>query len=164
MGEYSDYEAGFLNLGAAFDHSSIVVYSVRLKDHRRTSFKFFKFWAYKEGFLETVQTTWAIRLKGNPMFILVQKLKIVKYALIWWNKDRVCNVVDRVQEAKQELDRAQSRLQTNLLDRGLIQKEKHYKILSTRSKLRSHTTYRNLDSSVLLQGITIRSFFISVQQ
>ncbi|KAF5192306.1 hypothetical protein FRX31_018107, partial [Thalictrum thalictroides] len=78
-------------------------------------FRFFNFWTFEEGYFETVAKAWKSTLKGNPMYVLMGKLKIVKAELKAWNKDRVGNVMDRVKLAKEELLRAQATLQEDPL-------------------------------------------------
>lgn len=46
--------------------------------------------------MDVVQEAWRAKVKGNEMYVLMQKLRIVKGALTQWNKDRIGNVVDKV--------------------------------------------------------------------
>lgn len=54
------------------------------------------------------------------MYVLVQKLKILKKALVMLNKQRVGNVVNKEELARDDMFRAQIRLQADPLNTMLI--------------------------------------------
>lgn len=70
------------------------------------------------------QVVWQCKVKGNPMYVLVQKLKLLKNVLIQWNKDKVWNIVDRVKVAKEEMYQVHTKQQANPLCREIIQEER----------------------------------------
>lgn len=80
-GEFVDFE-GRVSKPKGNISPSMVIYSLKQKHRKRKSYKFFNYWAQEEGFMDTVWATLATTVRGNSMFILVQKLKIMKYALI----------------------------------------------------------------------------------
>lgn len=81
LGEYPDYDAKFLNPGAASDYSSMVVVPMNQVDTRKKSFRFFNFCVEEEVFITTVKKAWQHKVKGNPMYVLMQKLKVFKKLL-----------------------------------------------------------------------------------
>ena len=45
-----------------------------------------------------VSQAWEVEYEGQPIKVLLLKLKAVKQALRWWNKEVFGNVLDRVRE------------------------------------------------------------------
>lgn len=43
---------------------------------------FFNFWAQEDEFMTIVHAAWQAKVRGNPMYVVVQKLRILKKALI----------------------------------------------------------------------------------
>ncbi|XP_059295379.1 uncharacterized protein LOC132048699 [Lycium ferocissimum] len=59
-------------------------------------FKFLDFWTEQPNFYQLVEETWNVRIFGNPMWILQQKLKILSKKLSQWSRDVIGNVYDEV--------------------------------------------------------------------
>jgi hypothetical protein len=58
-----------------------------------SSFKFMKMWISHPDCINVVKQCWNNQISGCPMFILSQKLKMLKEALKTWNKNTFGNVL-----------------------------------------------------------------------
>ncbi|KAF6169229.1 hypothetical protein GIB67_013659 [Kingdonia uniflora] len=67
-------------------------------------------------FKDIVKTVWGSVVSGSPMYCLVQKLKLLKQALVTWSRDVYGNLKGKVIKAKQVLERSQIKLQLNPFD------------------------------------------------
>lgn len=106
----SDHCAGILQL-----------HSLRAANHKQ--FAFFNFWLDHPDFLSTVQEAWNVQISGNPMFVLAQKLKQVKYKLVKLNK-ATGNSADLIKSTREELCKVQVSILENPSRSDLIAKEK----------------------------------------
>ncbi|KAF5200299.1 Dnase i-like superfamily protein, partial [Thalictrum thalictroides] len=95
IAEFPDHEAEFTNPSTYSDHSAMLVCSKKQVDNKRKAFRFFNFWVEEPGYQEVVGNAWRTRVVGNPMYVLMAKLKQVKQDLIAWNKERLGNVTTR---------------------------------------------------------------------
>lgn len=68
------------------DHSSIIVSLGEADSFKAKSFKHFNCWCSKEGYPEVVAKSWSTMVLGFPLYILIQKTKVVKNELIAWAK------------------------------------------------------------------------------
>ncbi|XP_058106818.1 uncharacterized protein LOC131250546 [Magnolia sinica] len=64
-------------------------------------------WCSHSGFQELVQAVWAAPLVGNPIQIVIAKLKAVKQALKHWNKTTFGNIFNNIQATLAELIRVE---------------------------------------------------------
>ena len=87
-------------------------------------FKFFNFWADHPDFLGLVKEAWDINVRGSPMYRLTRKLKRVKSILKAFNFHSFGKLHERVVEARETLNQAQSSLLYNPSDPMLIDNEK----------------------------------------
>ncbi|KAF5199867.1 hypothetical protein FRX31_010545 [Thalictrum thalictroides] len=78
----------------------------------------FRFCSYKEA----IERAWGSKVYGNHMYVIMQKLKAVKFELKTWHKNKSKPVQEDI--ARGELDEIQTRLQLRPLDQELIQKER----------------------------------------
>ena len=65
-------------------HKPIQLLMVPEEDLGPIPFKFSPLWIEKEGFLDTVQTSWANPINRSPSYVWEKKLKATKKALKEW--------------------------------------------------------------------------------
>ncbi|XP_026457292.1 uncharacterized protein LOC113358007 [Papaver somniferum] len=106
------------------DHSSMVVSVYEKRLHGPPPFRFFNYLTNEPDFLDIVRSVWEEKVNGNPMFILVSKLKKVKKRLITLRRERFVNVSEAVPEAKQEMINAQAAIQSNPLSASVDTEDK----------------------------------------
>lgn len=83
-----------------------------------------------------MRNVWSEKVIGNPMFILVSKLKKVKHKMISLRRDRFSNVSEAVVEAKKVMITAQEAIQTYPLNASVDAMEK--RALSNYARLARH--------------------------
>lgn len=71
-----------------------------------------------------IQEDWNTNIVGCHMFILSQKLKILKQKLKVWNKTVFGNVHNMVRVAEQNLAQLQSDMDTNGITNSLLEQHK----------------------------------------
>ncbi|KAF5195924.1 hypothetical protein FRX31_014489 [Thalictrum thalictroides] len=71
----------FLNSGVTSDHSSMVVDANVQQELKKKMFIYFIFWTKEEGFYETLAKVWRGKVWGNPMCVLMTKLRYTKQEL-----------------------------------------------------------------------------------
>lgn len=74
----------------------------------------------KKFFFTIVKKAWSTNINGTPMFIVAKELKLVKQALMEWQKQRP-PVNLKIKEACLHLEQSQPRLQANPTDGNLLQ-------------------------------------------
>ncbi|XP_077228445.1 uncharacterized protein LOC143861405 [Tasmannia lanceolata] len=105
---FADYKAPWLS-----DHSPIVV---QLKPHTgegKKSFKFINAWLDEPSLFEIVERAWSKKVHGNPMFILVQKLREAKFNIKEWNANVFGRIDIEAPILRQNLETTQIALATN---------------------------------------------------
>ena len=110
------------------DHFPILL---EFKNHNLpfvSQFKFLKMWVAHEDCINVVRNCWNTNIIGCPMFVLSEKLKLLKAALKQWNKDTFGNVNDQVLTAKQNLDNIQDEIDTLGPTDNLMLQEKNAQI------------------------------------
>lgn len=93
-----------------------------------------------------------------------QKLKIVKKALIHWNKASVSNVMDGVKMAKEVMDRIQTKLQADPLNIENIQDER--KVVHdyvNKARVESFNRQKSREQRIAMGDGNNKFFFRSVQ-
>ncbi|XP_060210412.1 uncharacterized protein LOC132637319 [Lycium barbarum] len=60
--------------------------------------RFRHFWVEQPGFLDLVGQDWQIEVKGNPMWILQQKLKRLGKRLSKWSREDIGDIFQKVEE------------------------------------------------------------------
>lgn len=113
-----------LLLSTPSDHSPILLNLDRFQPRGKKPFHFINAWTMKDGFLEVVKEAWGTRVFGNPIFVVVEKLKAVKVALKHWNRESFGNIETKVTQAREALSRVQSALAIHPDDVGLAETER----------------------------------------
>jgi hypothetical protein len=90
-----------------------------------SNFKFHKMWTRHPDCKDLVVSTWNTNVVGCPMYILSQKLKLLKSRLKVWNKESFGNVDDAVRTAEQTLHNIQNNIQASGPTDALLIEEKN---------------------------------------
>jgi hypothetical protein len=75
-----------------------------------TSFKFMQMWSHHADCKSIISIVWNSNIIGCPMYILSEKLKLLKLELITWNKNIFGNVHDHVSLVVKKLDSIQEEI------------------------------------------------------
>jgi hypothetical protein len=75
-----------------------------------TSFKFMQMWSHHADCKSIISRVWNSNIIGCPMYILSEKLKLLKLELKTWNKNIFGNVHDHVSLAVKKLDSIQEEI------------------------------------------------------
>lgn len=89
------------------DHKPILLRIKEEEDLGPLPFRFSPLWVKREGFLETVQTTWKTDVSGSPSFVWEQKMKNTKKALKEWIKKSTNTPTSQRREATNQLEELQ---------------------------------------------------------
>jgi hypothetical protein len=89
-----------------------------------SQFKFMKIWTMHPDCRSIISDCWNSVIVGCPMFVLSQKLKLLKSKLKDWNKNCFGNVHDMVNSADKKLQHIQSQIQLNGHIDALLHEEK----------------------------------------
>ncbi|XP_019432044.1 PREDICTED: uncharacterized protein LOC109339110 [Lupinus angustifolius] len=146
------------------DHHPLLICSSSASASRIVPFRFHNMWIQHHDCRRLVAEMWNTPLVGCPMFILSQKLKLLKKELRTWNKTVFGNVHDRVKNASALLDSVQNLLNDlgqipDLIDQEAIAQRE---LLDALSEISSHVLsyYSNLYASP--NNITPNSLIDSV--
>ncbi|XP_077223074.1 uncharacterized protein LOC143856693 [Tasmannia lanceolata] len=96
--------AKFKNSGPS-DHSPIL-FQLDNKEigNSKRPFRFHNMWLEDLSLFEVVEKAWAIKIKGNPMFRVIKKLKEVKRSIKEWNNNIFGQVDILLPIARENLD------------------------------------------------------------
>ncbi|XP_026442061.1 uncharacterized protein LOC113341371 [Papaver somniferum] len=133
-------KADFLLPGIS-DHSPSVVSVFTNRVHGPPPFKSFNFLTDEPDFMDLVNNVWNIQINGNPMYVLVIKLKLVKKRIIPWKKLKFRNVYEKMHGA-------QAQLQACPLYTDLARREREY--VAEYVKSRNNILSLNNDNNVTL--------------
>ncbi|KAF9598855.1 hypothetical protein IFM89_031975 [Coptis chinensis] len=145
--QFHNSSVTFLTQGVS-DHSLFVV-SWHDNYQYHPPFRFCNFWCLHPDFKDTLLEAWESSFIGNPLFILTQKLKVLKPQLKNWARSQCSNIKSRVLEARKFLFEVQTKMHLSPLDVSLYYQEKQARLLYTSLvsmeevdlKQRSHCNY-----------------------
>ncbi|KAF9618105.1 hypothetical protein IFM89_000064 [Coptis chinensis] len=145
--QFHNSSVTFLTQGVS-DHSLFVV-SWHDNYQYHPPFRFCNFWCLHPDFKDTLLEAWESSFIGNPLFILTQKLKVLKPQLKNWARSQCSNIKSRVLEARKFLFEVQTKMHLSPLDVSLYYQEKQARLLYTSLvsmeevdlKQRSHCDY-----------------------
>ncbi|KAJ6389503.1 hypothetical protein OIU77_027765 [Salix suchowensis] len=106
------------------DHSPGITLLSRPVIKLHPPFKFLNLWADKEEFLPMVASTWQQEVDGHPFLQLIQKLRLVKAQLKKFHQLHYSHITRRVNNAKDNWEKAQIDLDTNPSNAGLRLQER----------------------------------------
>jgi hypothetical protein len=89
-----------------------------------SQFKFQRMWSLHDECGKIISDCWRSVVVGCPMYILTQKLKMLKAKLRVWNKSCFGNVHDNVIAAEVKLQQIQQQIQQNGYSYALLNEEK----------------------------------------
>ncbi|XP_059650312.1 uncharacterized protein LOC132296089 [Cornus florida] len=101
------------------DHSLMVIRFGDLIPKKNIPLGFFNFWTLDPSFLHLVSTEWQKEIHGTKMFVLVQKLRVMKIPLKQLNKASYSNISARVTAYRDELYLCQKNLNLSPADDSL---------------------------------------------
>ncbi|CAA0835313.1 Unknown protein, partial [Striga hermonthica] len=101
--------AKVLNVIRTASDQSFLILNAGSQDPRcKRRFAFDRRWASKEGFVDVVQTAWAIPQTSTPFFRLKEKVKQTKIALLIWsskfksqNQDKIVVLSNKLEEIRE---------------------------------------------------------------
>ncbi|XP_059277530.1 uncharacterized protein LOC132031564 [Lycium ferocissimum] len=67
-------------------------------------FKFLNFWIDQDDLMNIVRNSWQIVVRGNPMWIMQQKLKRLSNYLSQWSKNHIGNIFDKMKDLENQPD------------------------------------------------------------
>ncbi|XP_026378461.1 uncharacterized protein LOC113272885 [Papaver somniferum] len=129
---FYDSTADFLLPGISY-YSPGVVSIFEGRYHGPPPYKFCSFWVNEPYFMSIVRKSWMEPMHGNPMMVLVNKLKRLKKVLILWKNERFKRFSEQLLTAKSSMDEVQRQLQAQPLRNDLVVKEKE--VVKTYAKL-----------------------------
>ncbi|XP_060195386.1 uncharacterized protein LOC132624660 [Lycium barbarum] len=94
------------------DHRVLLMKCDSKEPPRTKYFKFLNFWTEQDDFMDMVKNSWHSDVRGNPMWILQQKLKRLSNCLSHWSKNSICNVFEKVKELEEQVEKAEARYTT----------------------------------------------------
>ncbi|KAK2389841.1 hypothetical protein QL285_063403 [Trifolium repens] len=106
------------------DHFPILFYFKILDCHQPSTFKFLKMWTSHPDCVNVVQQSWNVNVVGCPMFVLSEKLKILKVKLKSWNKVVFGNIHENVKQARNNVDIIQALIDSNGPSDSFLEQEK----------------------------------------
>ncbi|KAJ6889558.1 hypothetical protein NC652_030338 [Populus alba x Populus x berolinensis] len=80
---------------------------------RQVPFKFLNLWADKDGFMDTVTSSWQTQVTGSPIYIFTTKLRLLKTALKQFHRQHTSHITSRVIQSRDAWNAAQSNLAAN---------------------------------------------------
>lgn len=98
------------------DHSPGILTIIKGINFGLKSFKFMKEWLQHPNYKPITKNSWEELVTGNPQIRLVKKLKRLKDPLRLLNKEKYENIMIRVEEARNLLEIAQTKLIQALLN------------------------------------------------
>ncbi|XP_026399000.1 uncharacterized protein LOC113294840 [Papaver somniferum] len=113
-----------------FDHSPGVVSIFEKRKHAPPPpFRFYNYLTEEEDFMNLIRNIWRESVRGNPMYVLVTKLKRSNKGIILWKKERYRSVSAQVSQAKEVLDATQKLFQEQPLNQNLAERRSRNNIL-----------------------------------
>ncbi|VFQ86934.1 unnamed protein product [Cuscuta campestris] len=104
------------------DHSPLFINN--WKQEKRHTFRFCDMWTISPNFPKIVSEVWDKERQGRPMYILLQKLKELKWRLKKMNKDRFNDIHNRPERLRGELYNIQEAIKKDHDREELFDKEK----------------------------------------
>ena len=88
---YPNAGAAFLNEGE-FDHTSVIISAQESNGNIRKPFKYYTMWKSSPKYEGIIKGCWSEDVRGNKMYKVTQKLKMVKKELKILNKARFLEI------------------------------------------------------------------------
>lgn len=117
-------DAEFTHWGLSDHCASILHLKNRIRSCKK-QFQFYNYWIEHPNFMQMVREAWSANISGNPMYILAQKLKLVKNKLVTLQKNEGPIQV-QVQDARTKLCSIQEEILRNPFDKRLHEEERNH--------------------------------------
>lgn len=119
---YPHVEAIFLNPYISYHSPSLILFGEnQIKEQR---FGFFNYWANYHSMYELVKRVWlGSKWRGTLMYMLVQKLKVVKNELKIWAKQLARKNCEKLRIIQVELERIREAFQAKIIKEDMYKKE-----------------------------------------
>ncbi|XP_077226320.1 uncharacterized protein LOC143859524 [Tasmannia lanceolata] len=111
---FAEYRAPWLS-----DHTPIIVHIRPYSGNGKKPFKFLNSWLEDSSLFEAVERAWKYQVRGNPMYILIQKLKQVKITIKQWNQNVFGRIDIKAPILRQRLEIAPANFYANPANRTL---------------------------------------------
>lgn len=106
------------------DHSASIL---NIQDHARgkpKAFQFYNYWIDHPDFLNVVKEAWSTAIKGNPIFILTQKLNQVKKKLTALQRNE-SSITMQIKNSRDQLCLVQQKILGGCIDGSVFEEEKN---------------------------------------
>ncbi|XP_019432656.1 PREDICTED: uncharacterized protein LOC109339641 [Lupinus angustifolius] len=108
----------------ASDHYPLLLTSCSVNFNKPTPFRFHKMWLSHMDCKRLVSVTWSKSVIGCHMFVLAQKLKLMKHELKVWNTKVFGNIHPKVRQAKLNVVEIQRCMELTEHDQELLDQDK----------------------------------------
>ncbi|XP_026459728.1 uncharacterized protein LOC113360434 [Papaver somniferum] len=85
------------------DHGILYGANVDIPKPKNIPFRALKVWKSHPDFLQQIQASWNTMIKGNPIFIFMSKLKILKKEIQLWNWNTFGDVIKKLKQAEEQV-------------------------------------------------------------
>ncbi|XP_026378730.1 uncharacterized protein LOC113273184 [Papaver somniferum] len=92
--QFVDSKAEFLLPGVS-DHSPGIASIFGKRKHGTPPFRFFNYMTKEPDFLDLIRRVWNVKVRGNPMYVFMTKLRKVKDVIIDWKRLRFKNLSEQ---------------------------------------------------------------------
>ena len=130
------------------DHEPIQLIMAPEEDLGPIPFKFSPLWIEKEGFLDTIQSSWDIPINGSPSYVWEKKLKATKKALKEWLRNLPNPPSQQRKDEVQQLETLQIGMEGLHITLEILNKEAAYQ-RNTHQAFRREEEYWRLKSRSL---------------
>ncbi|XP_026378724.1 uncharacterized protein LOC113273178 [Papaver somniferum] len=102
------------------DHGVLYVQMLKFQNKKNVPFRALKVWMSHPDFYHQVQEIWKIHIPGNPIFVFMKKLKILKQEIKKWNWTSFGDITKKIKEAEDKVLQAALISDKNLMNLHLL--------------------------------------------
>lgn len=107
------------------DHYPLLFQFNNQNIQHNSTFKFLKVWTEHPDCINIIRQSWNTQITGCPMYVLTQKLKLLKDKLKAWNLNTFGNIHSHVNTANQLVDDIQEQIDRTGYTDDLLEQEKN---------------------------------------
>ncbi|XP_009784857.2 uncharacterized protein LOC107804402 [Nicotiana tabacum] len=123
LGIMPTYQAKFLPEGIS-DHCPMQLTLEGIKTRKKKSFQYCNVWDQHPLFDATIKAGWEVQIEWCKILRVVKRLRLLKKGLKQLNSKYFKDLVNEVDDSREELRRVQEKMQANPLDKGMQKKER----------------------------------------